>query len=353
MSQKKIKLSPSKIESLKTCSWSFYCQYILKLPDFGNDGSKRGTICHNVLECLAHPRHKSKLEFIKKVRDPFQQPHVARYIRIMARSLEIDLDEKAVNKDKTGFDIHGEMIRDMIMVGIDFDFEDDDDAEEVITELEKIIEVDDPTKKYFIKGIIDKIKVFQKGETLVITDYKTSKSKFDKKKISENIQALTYPFFCRKIFPKAKKIIFKFLFLRFPKDPWVEVQTLNDDQIEGFEFYLSYLYDYINKFDEEKALQNMARHNGGHHLCGKNGVKKLKDGTETEEPNWKCPYKDGFDYWAVIDKNGNNVFSDVNKNKLDSIKLENGQQIVKKKYEGCPAWHSQNKDFKKEWSILS
>ena len=46
------KLSASRIKTAQTCSWTYWCNYKLKLPDAGNDGSSRGTICHNIFELL-------------------------------------------------------------------------------------------------------------------------------------------------------------------------------------------------------------------------------------------------------------------------------------------------------------
>ena len=58
------KLSASRIKTAQTCSWTYWCNYKLKLPDAGNDGASRGTICHNVFELLGD---KHKAEFNKLV----------------------------------------------------------------------------------------------------------------------------------------------------------------------------------------------------------------------------------------------------------------------------------------------
>ena len=60
------KLSASRIKTAQTCSWTYWCNYKLKLPDAGNDGSSRGTICHNVFELLGD-HHRD--EFDKIVED--------------------------------------------------------------------------------------------------------------------------------------------------------------------------------------------------------------------------------------------------------------------------------------------
>ena len=43
-------LSASRIKTLQTCSWQYWCKYHLKLPDRSNEGSLRGTICHAIFD---------------------------------------------------------------------------------------------------------------------------------------------------------------------------------------------------------------------------------------------------------------------------------------------------------------
>ena len=59
------KLSASRIKTAQQCSWTYWCNYKLKLPQSGNDGSSRGTICHNVFELLGD-HHKSEFNKIIK-----------------------------------------------------------------------------------------------------------------------------------------------------------------------------------------------------------------------------------------------------------------------------------------------
>jgi len=42
-------LSASRIKTAQSCSWLYWSKYKLKLPENGNDGARRGTVCHNVL----------------------------------------------------------------------------------------------------------------------------------------------------------------------------------------------------------------------------------------------------------------------------------------------------------------
>lgn len=357
MSKKEIVLSPSKIDQLSLCSWSYFCKYNLKLPDQDNDGSRRGSIVHGVLEHLSKPKHAKKLETIKEAGSPFKEKVVARYIQIFATKLSLKLDAEVLNKAKTGFETNRYLVDGMIMVGITFDFN-PDESEKTLLEIYKNFEADEDGKKYKIRGIIDKVKVFNNGKKIVVTDYKTSKSKFDQKKINSNIQALVYQFFCHKLFPDAEDISFRFMFLRYPKQPYVEVPPLSKKYLDGFEHYLTYLQKYANSMDEIKAKGNLARYNGNHFICGKGGFKmrynkETKQKEQTEEPNWKCPYKDPFDYWAIIDKDGNNIKTNFLKGELPEPDKSKGQKLVKRKYTGCPAFHASQQQIKNYWKILS
>ena len=59
-------LSASRIKTLETCSWVYWCRYHLGLPDTPNDGALRGTICHLVFELLLKPRHRKHFDDMMK-----------------------------------------------------------------------------------------------------------------------------------------------------------------------------------------------------------------------------------------------------------------------------------------------
>ena len=75
MSKHESALSASRIKTLQQCSWKYWCNYKLKLPDKSNDGASRGWICHLIFELLGEPRHKKHYDLIaekeiKKFNDP-------------------------------------------------------------------------------------------------------------------------------------------------------------------------------------------------------------------------------------------------------------------------------------------
>ena len=61
---KKVRLSASRLKTLQSCTWLYYCKYILKLPDTTNSGALRGTHIHLILEILQNPRHKKHFNYL-------------------------------------------------------------------------------------------------------------------------------------------------------------------------------------------------------------------------------------------------------------------------------------------------
>ena len=59
-------LSASRLKTLETCSWSYWCNYHLKLPQKQNEGALRGTVCHLVFEMLVKKKHKKHYTLITK-----------------------------------------------------------------------------------------------------------------------------------------------------------------------------------------------------------------------------------------------------------------------------------------------
>jgi hypothetical protein len=68
-------------------------------------------------------------------------------------------------------------------------------------------------------------------------------------------------------------------------------------------------------------------------LCGytrRKGELK-KDG----KPKWDCSHKWAFDYYALLDENGQVIKSSYE----NDLKPEGKQKVEKKHYDGCPRWN--------------
>lgn len=325
MTKKEKILSPSRLKTLEVCSWDYWCNYHLKLPDKGNDGSKRGSCVHIVLECLLNKRHKKHYDEIVKLQS------------IKASKPVVKLLKKLAKKEKLDFENNAQMMDEMILVALNNDFF-CEGGELFKSEFEFLI--DNKKPKYKLKGIIDKMAKYP-NNTLGIFDYKTSKKKFEGEEVYANIQAMAYSLYGKKI-EGYDRVLGEFLFLRHPDDPKVETEYSNDE-LEGLEYYLESAYQKINNFTEEDAVQNMAASIGfpkpekgfcGLIKCGR--AKQKGQLKKNGDLMWHCPHKFAFDYYAIVDKDG-----EVKKTSFDKEDLfpKDGEEVVEKHYDGCPAFN--------------
>lgn len=316
MEKKDLVLSASRIKTLETCSWTYWCNYHLKLPDKPNDGASRGTVCHLIFELLLNPRHKKHFIKIDKKASIKASPAVNRLVIKHMKKLNIFTEQNY------------EMVDQMIVVGLTQDFF-LNKAKLGQAEEEFLIESSNP--KYKIKGFIDKNGFYPKDKIFKIVDYKSSKAKFKDDELTANIQALTYTLASKKsntfkeIASKIEKVITQFIFLRFPKQPIQEV-IITDEQLNGYERYLEYIYNIAENFNEKSAVSNFAADNEDKKWLCKAGK------------TWVCPYYEPFEYLEVTDENGkfiknyfvDNLPKDLNKS----------YKVNKKTYTGCPAHKS-------------
>ena len=329
MSKEQI-LSASKIKTFESCSWKYWCNYHLKLPQENNDGARRGTVCHLIFELLVKPRHKKHFDLIMEAQTLDASPAVKRLVK------------KSLVKEEGYSEENYLLCEEMILVGLDNDFY---GAKGEVNSPEKEFLLESESPKYKIRGFIDKPVEYNKK--LKIVDYKSSKSKFNKNELKSNVQAMTYTLAAQTIWPKLKNVIVEFLFLRFPKSPSQQIR-FTKEQLSGFEYYLEHVYTIINNFTESDAKSNLAstkpmpkRDEGfcGPLNCGfaKYKGQLKKDGTLM----WHCPFKFDFEYYSLIDTDGNLLKTSFNKEDLDESKGE----IKHQSYGGCPAHTRQDDDF--------
>jgi hypothetical protein len=329
MSKEQI-LSASKIKTFESCSWKYWCNYHLKLPQENNDGARRGTVCHLIFELLVKSKHKKHFDLIMEAQTLDASPAVKRLVK------------KSLVKEEGYSEENYLLCEEMIIVGLDNDFY---GAKGEVNSPEKEFLLENENPKYKIRGFIDKPVEYNKK--LKIVDYKSSKSKFNKNELKSNVQAMTYTLAAQTIWPKLKNVLVEFLFLRFPKSPSQQIR-FTKEQLSGFEYYLEHIYTIINNFTESDAKSNLAstkpmpkRDEGfcGPLNCGfaKYKGQLKKDGTLM----WHCPFKFDFEYYSLIDADGNLLKNSFNKEDLDESKGE----IKHQSYGGCPAHTRQDDDF--------
>lgn len=311
-------LSASRIKTFQTCSWLYFCRYILGFSylDEGNDGSRRGTIVHLVLECIQNPRRHHLIDKFQKTGFIGNQ-NIYRLVLKNAKKVGVS-DQKNMN-----------LMEEFIKVGLANDFL---CSGWNLQKPEQKFQIESENPKFKILGYIDKTSVSPNGETCRIDDYKTSKAKFTGKDTMFNIQAMIYALAMHKE-GGYKKTLVNFIFLKFPKNPWQRFE-FNEKVLKGFEVHLSNIYSYLSKFTTIKACSNFAKDNENYFLCGKEEGDLKKDGS----PAWVCQMKRPFLYWEIRDKDKNIKFTSKEKEKVLD-KMAEGDTITQKYYAGCPKFN--------------
>jgi hypothetical protein len=344
------KLSASRIKTAQTCSWTYWCNYKLKLPDSGNDGSSRGTICHNVFELLGD-KHKREFNKIIKEGTIWNTSVVAKQVKQEAVELNVNDQENL------------DLIDEMIVNGLRCDFFGDSEESPILAESERFfdLEINKPENgiRYAIRGYIDKLFVY-KDNSVIIRDFKSSKSVFKGKEITDNLQNLIYSLAVKHLMPETEPRS-EFLFLRFDLDRdllgstgkgYVKMDKISAKELDGFEYQLTQFQNYLDNFNEDSAKSNLAANQdyprdgtfGGPLACGKDGY-KISRGQPVLDKNgdpikaFICPFRKPREYYALIDQAGNVKKTAFPENK-DELIIEDGTKVFKMKYEGCPHWQN-------------
>lgn len=330
-------LSASKIKTLKSCSWQYWCKYVLKLPDKTNSGALIGDTVHIILECLGASRHKKHYDLIIKKKNIFASKPVKRLVN------------KHIKRKNLNDASNLEDICSMALNGLMYDFfgKKHGEPSQVISEKDFELTVEQEDIKYKVKGFIDKLYIYNNTGLVLIRDFKTNKKKYEGKEVSDNLQDHIYTLAIRKLYPEVKDIKMEFLFLKqdLNEDAIMPMQPKTKYELLGFEHELTGYQKYADSFTEKTAISNMAANQGmpkdgsfaGKLLCGfaKEADQIKKDGT----PMWYCTYKFGFDYFVIIDKDGKIKKSAFTKKELQKIKLQEGEKLIKNRYGGCPCFN--------------
>jgi len=316
--KKIVYLSASRMKTLENCSWLYWCKYHLNLPDKTNDGALRGTICHLILELLLKARHKKHYDAIMGAKDIAASIPVNRTVIRFLKANDVFNEENYSLCNK------------MIYVALDHDFFGGEGG--VIETPEQDFKIENKKPKYNIYGFMDKPIQYKGKKFIKIVDYKTSKQKFRGDELETNIQAMMYSLAAKKLWPKFKRRMVQFLFLKFPRSPAQELEY-NDKQLKGFEYYLEGVNKLVENFKEDDAKSNYAPSTGHGWLCG-----PAKSG-------WICPYHKPSNYYVLLNKSGEQLKSSF-ENDFDP---KDGQTVEERHYEGCPAKNCQAENSDDDW----
>jgi len=307
-----VKLSPSRISTAFKCSFLYYFKYIKKVPDESNSGAKKGTITHQILECLVRPNRRSMVEAIRKAKDPFIFPQIRRMVEIWARKLEI-FEESEIK-----------MIAKFILVALNLDFYHDG-----CKSLEAEYEFNVEGNGWRAGGFIDKTAIYEDGVKIV--DYKTSKAQFTDEELEFNLQNYFYTYAAQTRFPDLP-VTFEFQFLKFADNPIAKAPSISKQEMAGFLEWCGHISEHLDNFDLVKAYSNPAKKNKNYFLCGGEIGQLTKKGVQW----YICPQKYPYIYFA-LEENGKFITSSRDKWRLEKM-LKEGQVIVEKSHDGCPIW---------------
>lgn len=318
----------SSLKTLEACNWQYYCSYVLKLPQESNDGARKGNVCHTFFECLINTRHKKNFNRIIKANSVKGDKACEKLVYKLIKRFDLTPNEDTFNA-----------IDKMILVGLVNDFYSKGGK---IIGIEYRFKFNNENPKYAIYGTMDKIVI--KGDELIIEDYKSSKKKYEGEEVTANVQALMYLLVAKKLWPELKRKI-RFIFLQYPKDPFVEIEY-KDYVLEGFEEYLAVLQKRVDSFTLGDAKDGFAadkKHGentfSGPLICGRatyRGQLK-KDGTKM----WHCPFKFPYDYY-VLTKDGKELASSLNE---ADFEIQEGEKVEKRHYAGCPRFQQPLSDI--------
>lgn len=314
-------LSASRVKSLENCSWLYWCNYHLRLPQEKNEGAKKGDICHLVFEVLLNkPSRKTHYNKIVSGGSVTAVPSIERLIKKHIKKLKL-------HDTTEGF----QHIDQMILVGLKSDFYVEGGT---LVGPEFKFDITNDSPRFRIKGFMDK--PYIRGHEVVIDDFKSSKKKFEGEDQESNLQALFYSFAAKILWPHLKPIV-RFIFLQYGKHPIMNLE-FTEDALLGFKYYLAATQEKVEGFNAIVAKANFAADQPssnetftGKALCGfasKRGQLK-KDGTKM----WACPYRFAFDYYAVI-RDGEVAYCVFDKSELKPLKV--GDKVEKRHYDGCP-----------------
>lgn len=305
-------LSPSRIDTYFKCSYLYYLKYILKIPDEQTAAMARGSFMHAILEYLLRQDRRGRVERIIQKNDLCSDPAVARLVRVLAKKY------KVWNPSDV------ETVKEFVLRGLKQDFYHDGSS---FLRAEYKFEL--AGEGWNAVGIIDKMAGYP--DRIVITDYKSSKSKFTAKQLEFNLQNYFYTYASKKMFPDLPVCV-EFQFLKFKKVPLQAAPVLTDEQLKGFEEWLPHISKFLENLTLEQALESPAKDDIEKRMicCGSSFGSVNKDGGKAH----MCGYRYPYIYFELLE--GDKVIK-KSKNKNELVVLMNSdRKIIEKQHDGCP-----------------
>lgn len=303
-----IRLSPSRVNTLLTCSYSYYMSYVEKGPRGNSVPTSLGSTTHFVLECLIKPHRKKYSDQILKEGTAYCIPSISRLIQIHCDKFGISSEENL------------QKISGFILTALKNDF-----YAKGSVKIEPEHEFDIKTDLLHLYGFIDQLVFYE--DKVKIVDFKSGQ-KPSKETIP--VQALFYELIQKLTNPHLKREI-EFRYLKYPRATIVKYEESSDEKLKGFEEWLIHISEYMENFTKAHAHSNFAKNNGNHFLCGVVGYK------DNNEPKHLCQWKYPRVFWKLIGADGKQIESSFERAALEK-KVKEGEKIESAIHRGCPVW---------------
>ena len=230
---KNIKLSATRIGSFLSCKQKYWFSYYEKLPKISNPAFKLGLAVHTALEFAGNIWMKNNKFSKGDVKDILKE-----------------YDKVSVNEGVENLEVHNEGRRLVTarvnnfmtgtkIIGLETKFGFNSDKKGLSVETKDGVG---------LIGAIDKIEEINE-DTLLIVDYKTSKTAPTVDQLKNDPQLSIYDFVASKLWPNYKRIILSFDLLRL--EPLYTYRTI--DERNEFEDYIK-AYEYIDE-KKDKAMK--------------------------------------------------------------------------------------------------
>lgn len=307
MAKKERRLSASRVIEMNECSMKFYLKEFKNLPEKTWPRTIIGTVAHSVLEAIRRTKHKKHYDLIKEKGSIYASSSIARLVKIWQ------------NKEKIAQELIDDVDAMVMLVINDTNFLDAGAIKTFDPEHEFLLKL---PSGGLVKGFIDRLAEYE--DKFKVTDYKSAREKFPKKKVLNSFQAFTYMLYIWKKFGKLAEV--EFIMMRHPptkRTPEKHLQVTkasSPELLDGFELYMDSLYLTLQNFDENLAKNNYCQDEG---FCRN-----------------VCSYYRGFNYKSVKKKDTHalvkNYFVDT------EIHLNDDEYVETLYFEGCPKFNVQN-----------
>ena len=234
---KNIKLSATRITTFLSCKQKYWFNYYDKLPKVANPAFKLGLAVHESLE-LAGNIWKEKEKFTAADKKKILKKYDEISVREGIEDFEAHLEGKDLVKKRLKNFLVGRKIKDL---EIKFGFWGPKGGKQI-------------KSKYGVPlmGAIDKVEEYDE-DTVLIVDYKTSKTAPTSYQMKHDIQLSLYDLVARQLYPEYKRIILSLDLLK--SDVLYTYRT--DEQREEFEQYLKVVYDQMLALKAEEVYASL------------------------------------------------------------------------------------------------